>query len=54
MNDIVIPMEILKKHSLNINEYLILYNLVNNHTLSVIFDYSVEQLTKLETKDSSN
>jgi hypothetical protein len=50
MNDIVIPMDILNKYNLTINEYLILYNLVNGESISLIFDQTVDQLVKLESK----
>lgn len=43
-------MEKLRNLGLSINEYLILYNIVNNHDISIMFDYSIEQLVKLERK----
>lgn len=50
MEDIKIPMELLKKHNLTINEYLILYSLANDQILTTLFEFSMKQLVKLETK----
>lgn len=48
--DIVLNLELIRKEGLSINEYLILYNVVNDHQISNVFDYSIEQLVKLEEK----
>lgn len=50
MEDIVIPMKLLKKHSLTINEYLILYDAANKRCISNEFTYALEQLVSLEAK----
>ena len=50
MDKIVIPMDILKENDLNINEYLILFNLANKYCISNNFDYDMEQLVRLEKK----
>ena len=50
MNDIVIPMKLLKKVGLTINEYLILYNIANKHCISEEFQFDLDQLVDLESK----
>lgn len=50
MDDIVIPMEILQKYDLTVNEYLILYNIVNKYAINHIFENTAKQLVKLEGK----
>jgi hypothetical protein len=50
MTDILIPMDDLNKKGLSINEYLILYNLVNNQCISLMFDHTDKQIVRLEMK----
>jgi hypothetical protein len=50
MNDIKLPMTLLNDVGLTINEYLILYNLANNHCISEEFSYTLDQLVALEQK----
>lgn len=50
MVDIKIPLELLKKHGLNINEYLTLYNIVNKGLLNDIIRFDIDDLTELESK----
>jgi hypothetical protein len=50
MDEIKIPMTLLKDVGLTINEYLILYNLANNYCISEEFSYTLEQLLELEKK----
>jgi hypothetical protein len=50
MADISIDFELLKKYKISINEYLILYDVANDHSISGVFSYSVAELVALEKK----
>lgn len=50
MDKIVVPMTILKKLKLTINEYFILYDIANDYVISTQFEYNSTQLITLEAK----
>jgi len=50
MTDIRIDFELLKKFKININEYLILYDVANEHSISGVFNYTAQELVVLEKK----
>jgi hypothetical protein len=50
MNKIVITLEVLQKQGLTINEYLVLYNIVNDYSISTFLDYGFKELISLEDK----
>lgn len=50
MEEIRIDLKLLSKHELNINEYLILLDIVNDHKISSLFNYGIKELIQLEKK----
>ena len=50
MKTIIIDLDLLKKIDLNINEYLILYDIANNYSISSIFNYNTTDLLSLQEK----
>lgn len=50
MTDIRIDFELLKKYKISINEYLILFDVANDHAISGIFNYNSAELVALEKK----
>ena len=50
MDDIVIPMKHIKEYGLSINEYLVLYDIVNEHIISDMLDHPFSCLMSLEKK----
>ena len=50
MKTITIDLDLLKKIDLNINEYLILYDIANNYSISSIFNYNTTDLLSLQEK----
>ena len=49
-NDIVIPAHDLMKSDININEYLILFNIANNFVISNMLSYDIHDIVDLENK----
>ena len=50
MVNISIDFELLKKLKISVNEYLILYDVANDFTISGIFNYNAAELVQLEKK----
>jgi hypothetical protein len=50
MKDININFKILASSNLNVNEYLALYDIVNNNEISASFDYGLKEVYSLEKK----
>lgn len=50
MDDILIRRDKLKKAGLTINEYLVLYNIVNKNIISEEITYTLDELVSLESK----
>jgi hypothetical protein len=50
MTNITIDFELLKKFKISVNEYLILYDVANDFTISGVFNYSAAELVLLEKK----
>lgn len=50
MEKIVIDLKMLNELGININEYLVLYDIANELSISSIFDYGVKELVSLEKK----
>lgn len=50
MDNITIPIDNIVKNGLSINEYLILYNISNNNSISGLIDVGVNALVSLESK----
>lgn len=50
MTNIKIDFELLKKFNINVNEYLILYDIANEFSISGVFNYCVSELIILEKK----
>ncbi len=50
MTNITIDFEVLKKFDLNINEYLVLYDIVNEYSISSMLNYGHKDLIELERK----
>lgn len=50
MKTIVIDFDVLKKYNININEYLILYDIANDLSISSIFNYNTSDLVSLQEK----
>jgi hypothetical protein len=50
MENITIPLDLVVKYDLSVNEYLILYNVANKNVLSGLLDDSMNSLISLEKK----
>jgi hypothetical protein len=50
MKAIKIDLELIKKLGININEYLVLYDIANEMEISAVFDYGMKELVSLEKK----
>lgn len=50
MKEIIIDVELLLKLGLNMNEYLTLYDIANEFSISTSFEYGVKELESLEKK----
>ena len=50
MDNITIPVDDVVKHGLTINEYLLLYNVATNGSISGLIDNTFPALTGLEQK----
>lgn len=50
MERIVIDLNMLSKLGINVNEYLVLYDIANELSISTVFNYGVTELVSLEQK----
>lgn len=50
MKEITIDLKEIEKHGININEYLVLFDVCNDNNISCIFNYGIKELISLEKK----